>query len=281
MVKALLHTYMYGKYLQCIVSPLSNSFVCSEPAHLFLSISGDAGPLVLLNAVSPEVSQVLRAVPATKQVHGLCREQTSLNNNNNKLQLNNTEHLHLICIPLWNQLNWSPSAMPPRGSAQKGLQCHQRAMEHLIHKTKSNTQVKNGKVIRLYIINLNHQKHAWTDPNPMNRLGAFIFIFIFILVTYLIIFIILTFSEHMWELLTSVNNLVTRLQKRCGSRTQHMMFCDSLPLYKNICVVSSINKLSSLCCESITGWVKYRPVQFRQMEVVGSCDCIRALCRRK
>lgn len=106
MVKALLHTYMYGKYLQCIVSPLSNSFVCSEPAHLFLSISGDAGPLVLLNAVSPEVSQVLRAVPATKQVHGLCREQTSLNNNNNnKLQLNNTEHLHLICIPLWNQLN--------------------------------------------------------------------------------------------------------------------------------------------------------------------------------
>lgn len=171
--------------------------------------------------------------------------------------------------------------MPPRSSAQKGLQCHQRAMEHLIHKTKSNTQVKNGKVIRLYIINLNHQKHAWTDPNPMNRLRAFIFIFIFILVTYLIIFIILTFSKHMWELLTSVNNLVTRLQKRCGSRTQHMMFCDSLPLYKNICVVSSINKLSSLCCESITGWVKYRPVQFRQMEVVGSCDCIRALCRRK
>ncbi len=54
--------------------------------HLFLSVSGDAGPLVLLNAVSPEVSEVLCAIPAPKQVHSLCREQTFLNNNN-KLQL--------------------------------------------------------------------------------------------------------------------------------------------------------------------------------------------------
>lgn len=48
----------------------------SDPTHFFLRVSGDARPLVFLHAVSPEVSQVLRAVPAPEQVHGLCGEQT-------------------------------------------------------------------------------------------------------------------------------------------------------------------------------------------------------------
>lgn len=85
---------MYGKYLECTVSPHINLCVCSEPTHLFLSVSGDAGPLVLLDAVSPEVSKVLSSIPATEQVHCLCREQTSLNNNN-KLQLNTSQTLLL------------------------------------------------------------------------------------------------------------------------------------------------------------------------------------------
>lgn len=57
--------------LQCTVSPLNNN-IFVQSAHLFFCVSGDAGPLVLLNAVSPEVSQVLRAIPATEEVHSLC-----------------------------------------------------------------------------------------------------------------------------------------------------------------------------------------------------------------
>lgn len=46
-------------------------------SHLFLGVPGDTSPLILLNAVGPEVSQVLRAIPAPKQVHGLCRDEIS------------------------------------------------------------------------------------------------------------------------------------------------------------------------------------------------------------
>ena len=44
-------------------------------SHLLLCVSGDADPLVLLNTVGPEVSQVLCAVPAPKKIHRLCRKQ--------------------------------------------------------------------------------------------------------------------------------------------------------------------------------------------------------------
>lgn len=44
-----------------------------QHSHLFLRVSGDAGPLVFLNTVGPEVGQVLSAVPTSKQVHGFCQ----------------------------------------------------------------------------------------------------------------------------------------------------------------------------------------------------------------
>lgn len=40
-------------------------------SHLFLGVSGDTGPLILLHTVGPEICQVLRAIPTSKQIHGL------------------------------------------------------------------------------------------------------------------------------------------------------------------------------------------------------------------
>lgn len=51
--------------------------LCSRAGpHLFFCVPGDAGPLVLLDAVSPEISQILSAIPTPKQVHCLCRTHT-------------------------------------------------------------------------------------------------------------------------------------------------------------------------------------------------------------
>lgn len=76
----------------------------SKISHLFLSVSGDASPLVLLNTVSPEVSQVLCAIPAPKQVHSLCREQTTIAQHVDDLQLYCTKHLPSMSILFWKVL---------------------------------------------------------------------------------------------------------------------------------------------------------------------------------
>ena len=39
---------------------------------LFLSVSRDTSPLVLFHTVRPEVSKILRSIPATKQINSLC-----------------------------------------------------------------------------------------------------------------------------------------------------------------------------------------------------------------
>lgn len=72
-----------------------------QPSHLFLRVSGDAGPLVFLNTVGPEVGQVLRAVPTPKQIHGLCREKFHKKKLalNSKPHLTPTDHHHHLCIP--------------------------------------------------------------------------------------------------------------------------------------------------------------------------------------
>lgn len=76
-----------------------------QPPHLFLCVSGDAGPLVFLNTVGPEVCQVLCAVPTPKQVHSLCQERFHKKKwaLNNKPHPATADHRHYLCIPYLNR----------------------------------------------------------------------------------------------------------------------------------------------------------------------------------
>lgn len=51
------------------------SILASCWSHLFLCVSGETGPLILLHTVGPEICQVLRAIPTSEQIHGLWEKE--------------------------------------------------------------------------------------------------------------------------------------------------------------------------------------------------------------